>query len=176
MDSSILCITGTRKHIGKTSLACAIVKYFQNASIYALKVAGYSDDTLYVHHPEVDKEIGYLLIREDNPLGETDSSKMLASGAERAFFLACKAQDVKTRTEALMGKYPSRLWVVESNAFASSSTNLPYILLWDKDSQVKPSARPLIEDAPIVFSSLNEALSNFSGYIHITNHQWILTK
>ncbi len=176
MNSSILCITGSRKHVGKTTLACAIVKYFRHKSICALKIAAHSDETLFSHHPEVDRRKGFLLIEENSASLSVDSRRMLASGAECAYFLACRTQEVNERVGELISAHSNKLWVIESNTFALANPCVPYVLLFDKEQSVKQSAQILTERAPVVFGSLTEALADFKEHIHISNNQWILAQ
>ena len=174
MDNQILCITATAKHIGKTSLACAIIQHFQQAKIGGLKVASYPHESLYKHHPEVDREKGYLLVDEQIPSDANDSARMLAAGAEKSFFLACPTHTVQEHVDELVRQFPFLLWVVESNALVQIKPQLPFILLYNKEKPVKASARALLKKAPVVFFTLDEALTKFQRIVRQTKNQWHL--
>lgn len=174
MNNKILCITGTAKHIGKTTLACGVIQHFQHAKIGGLKIAAYPTDTLYKHHPEVERDKGYLLVDEPVPSDANDSSRMLAAGAEKAFFLACPSHEVQMHVDELVKQFPSLLWVVESNALAMITPEIPFILLHNKEKPVKTSALPLLEKASVRFLSLDEALTKFQHVVTATKNGWHL--
>ncbi|MGM0551970.1 MAG: hypothetical protein ACQESW_12900, partial [Bacteroidota bacterium] len=156
------------------TLACAVIQHFQHAKIGGLKIAAYPTDTLYKHHPEVERDKGYLLVDEPVPSDANDSSRMLAAGAEKAFFLACPSYEVQMHVRKIIEQFPALLWVVESNTLAMLSPEIPFILLHNKEKPVKTSALPLLKREPVIFPSLDEALTKFQHVVTATKNGWHL--
>ncbi len=84
--NSLLLITGSKRNIGKTSVACMLIKSFsQNNALTAIKVSS------HFHEPTpgleiLEKNEDYILYKELNKDTGKDSSRMLRAGAKFAFY------------------------------------------------------------------------------------------
>jgi hypothetical protein len=85
---NILIIGGAGRNVGKTELACGLLKRLgKGREIISLKISGINpghDPFHGDHGPPPEK---YHLLEETSRDGVKDSSKMLLAGADRAFYL-----------------------------------------------------------------------------------------
>lgn len=147
----LLLIAGTGRNSGKTMLACRIIdKYSNTRTIVAIKISPHR------HNIEPGGQIlfqnGHICILEETDLGTgKDSSRMLAAGAKRSFFISATEdnlaialqQTIKLVSEDAFMICESgglRKWV-EPGLFLMVSRNGP--------SAMNSSKRDLIDSEPI---------------------------
>ena len=118
--ASILLITGSERNIGKTSLACEVIKLFgRKNDLTAIKVSA------HFHEPTPNLKLleytnDYKIYQEFNTNTGKDSSRMLKSGAKYAFYFEVKKGNIERAFNLFMEKYNPDLPIVcESTALAS---------------------------------------------------------
>ncbi len=79
-------IAGTGRKVGKTTVACRIIERFSRYSIIAVKI------TCHFHEPQehlrlIRRESDFVVWEEMSKSEPKDSSRMLASGAIRSFYI-----------------------------------------------------------------------------------------
>ena len=106
---NILTINGTGRNVGKTTLACGIIKKMaQNSRVTAIKITPHFHEVDYKNSLFEKSDI-YAVYQEDRKDRNKDSSKMLAAGADRVWY-------VQTHDE-----YLSDLWDEISNLLNGES-------------------------------------------------------
>jgi len=84
---NILTISGTGRNVGKTTLACSIIKKIaQNARVTAIKITPHFHAVDY-QSSLLEKPGIYKVYQEDSKDGDKDSSRMLAAGADRVLYV-----------------------------------------------------------------------------------------
>ncbi len=82
----ILLVSGSTRNVGKTTLTCRLIKRNADQQVVAVKVSPHwhpqPDDA-----EEVYRDDDLLIIRENNPTGSKDSSRMLRCGAGQVFYV-----------------------------------------------------------------------------------------
>lgn len=92
-DDRFIIISGTARNVGKTSLACHIIKSLSHKNIIALKfVTIKKDGHKHNHHFDVDS---YEIIEEKSLNLEKDTSKMLNSGAQKSFLIISQEEYIQ---------------------------------------------------------------------------------
>ena len=87
MGNNILTISGTGRNVGKTSLACRIIrKVSTSEKLTAIKISPHPHK---VDYPKAlfEKPGAYSMFRENKKDRGKDSSKMLAAGADSAYYV-----------------------------------------------------------------------------------------
>ncbi|RLD31666.1 MAG: hypothetical protein DRI73_08355 [Bacteroidetes bacterium] len=120
---AFLIISGMGRNIGKTSLACNIIKEFsEKERITAIKISS------HFHEPTPELKLlfktgGYSISKEYNPGTEKDSSKMLAAGARDSFYIQSQKDTLRDAFEKYIQEFdPGNAVVCESSALAKIIT------------------------------------------------------
>lgn len=88
--SNILTISGTGRNVGKTTLSCGIIKKLGiDQKPTAVKISPHFHKVDYDNSISEDHE-AFSIYKEDRYDREKDSSKMLAAGAVRVFYIQAK--------------------------------------------------------------------------------------
>ncbi len=82
---NLLLIAGTGTNSGKTSMACRIIESFPELRITAIKITPHFHETTSGLILKSEKS-GYAIYEETDTGGSKDTSRMLKSGAARAYF------------------------------------------------------------------------------------------
>ncbi len=116
----MLIIGSTCRNVGKTDLAVRVIRRFQHENIVAVKVTPIFPDRPC---PSGEGSCGvcasltgpYEIERETITEGDKDTQRMLAAGAERAFWVRVKKQDLKEALDKVLQTIgPGRIVVMES--------------------------------------------------------------
>lgn len=91
---NVLIIAGTGRTSGKTSLACMIIERFNSLNPVAVKISP------HFHEPsegllEYYKGDDFNIFTETSIKGNKDTSRMLAAGAEKAYYIQAYDRNVK---------------------------------------------------------------------------------
>jgi len=82
---NLLIIAGTGTKSGKTSMACKIIRQFQDLKITAIKISPHFHETTTGLIP-ISEKTGYSIYKETNMSTSKDTSRMLHSGAHKVYF------------------------------------------------------------------------------------------
>jgi hypothetical protein len=82
---NLLLVAGTGRKSGKTTMVCRIIKQLSNSGIIAVKISPHFHE-LSAGLITISESPGYIISEETNRTTLKDTSLMLKSGAERAFF------------------------------------------------------------------------------------------
>ena len=108
----LLLLAGAGQNVGKTTFACRLIQHLKSLhqKVYALKISP------HFHKENPPKTIfaneQYILSLEDNKNTGKDSSRMLAIGADEAFFLQVNDEHLMEAFEYTMSFIPPNVFVV----------------------------------------------------------------
>ena len=116
---SLLLITGSKRNIGKTTLACRIINLHSKVTdLTAIKVSSH----FHENTPGLkllEKTEDFILYKELNRNTNKDSSRMLNVGAKHAFYFEVKEGKIDKAFNLFLDKYDPGLPIIcESNSLA----------------------------------------------------------
>jgi len=175
---NLLMIGGSKRHVGKTTLVCQIIKQFSKEyPIIALKASSIRQDETIKHGlHENSPDSKWEIVEENNRSGLKDTSKMLLAGAEKVFYI--RAED-KYLASAFL------LWhkTLDSSFFiVAESIGLRFIiepaifllLKFDYPHEIKNSFYQLEKYADRVLLSDGQKIISPLPAIGIKEQQWII--
>ena len=91
---NMILISGTGRNVGKTTLACRLIKTFCEHGITALKISPHwhtidTEEYILVNNDK------FLILEERNGNGKKDSSKMLTSGARKVYYIQANDENLE---------------------------------------------------------------------------------
>lgn len=129
---NLLLIAGNARNTGKTSLSCEILRRFgQSHSIIGLKLTRMKsgEEQFHGHHSEPAPD-SFSISEESNLTGDKDTSKMLASGASKAFYIQAQDDQVVNAFESFYKSIPENsLILCESRSLREFITPGIFILM-----------------------------------------------
>jgi DNA polymerase III delta prime subunit len=145
----LLLIAGNGRNVGKTYLACNIIRYFsKQQEVTGLKISPH-------FHPVTESEIlfsnEHFIITNENQINTKDSSLMLQAGAKEVFFVMVKPGFIAEAFEKLQPFLPETLIVCESGQLHEVVT--PGLFLFVKragDEIVKPE---YLKHSPLIINN-----------------------
>ena len=118
---NIILIAGSGRNVGKTTLACQLIKTENKKGINAVKI------TPHFHEPtpgliEVEKGDNWMIYEETNSLTKKDSSLFLHNGAKKSFLIQSEKENLGEAFSALRNLLP------KNNPVIIESTGLTEII------------------------------------------------
>jgi len=114
---NLLMIAGTGRKVGKTTLACNIIKHIsKNHPVVGIKISP------HLHQQAKGQEVitqtnDYVIIEETNVDTAKDSSRMLQTGANKVYYIQTKDRNIKAAFQILMDLIPANSPIIcESGA------------------------------------------------------------
>jgi len=176
----MLIIGGNARNIGKTTLACRIIKEFSDHhDIIGLKIVTHrKGDENY--HGTKEKELTdeFKIFEEKNAGIPKDTARMLRAGAKKVFMIRTKEQFLKEAINKFFSMInSSNIFVCESNSLNNIIKAGVYLMV--KSPYVeneKQSARKLekIADMVILSEQNSVAIENIDINLKLLNDKWIL--
>jgi hypothetical protein len=158
----MILIGSTARNSGKTTLATSIInKYKLNRSVVGLKVTTIHDkNKKCIHRGEgcgacSSLKGNFEITEELNSTKNKDTSLLLATGAERVYWLKTMADSIYEGFEAFIAKIPKNTLIVcESNTLRTVVNPGVFIMVKNtRDSQMKKSASEVIDQADIIIEN-----------------------
>lgn len=158
MEQMIL-IGSTGRNSGKTTLAVELIKKWTNSfPVIALKVTTIKDKSGKCprggHGCGVCTSIkeNFELVEELNKTKNKDTSLLLASGAEKVYWLKCLHTHLYDGIEHFMSQIPKNALIIcESNSLRKVVTPGSFIMLKSTENHViKQSANEVIDKADVI--------------------------
>jgi hypothetical protein len=142
----LIVVGGQCRKVGKTALVVDLIRAFPGARWTTVKITPYTDVGCPVHGPSCNCEPKRhtFAIREEQDLsGESDTSRFLAAGAERAIWVQTKEGRVADVLEPLAAKLSGAgNVIIESDAIVKFWKPHLYLMVLDpRRSDFKASAR-----------------------------------
>jgi hypothetical protein len=135
---NLILIGGNTRHIGKTTLACGIIKSFSSTDqITAFKVTSiYKNDEKHHGEHELLQGKGFSITPETHIKNPKDTSKMLMAGALESYYIQAMDHAVEEAWQAFIKIVPSsHLMVCESRSLRRIVQ--PELFIYLKSSKVK---------------------------------------
>jgi hypothetical protein len=88
----LIIVAGTGRNVGKTTVTCRIIDNFRNSNITAVKISSHLHEPQY-HLKLIFRGESYLIWEELSNSEQKDSSRFLASGATRSFYIQALKQN-----------------------------------------------------------------------------------
>jgi hypothetical protein len=174
---NLILIGGNTRHIGKTTLACGIIRSFSAyEKITALKVTSiYKNDETHHGEHELLKGKNFSINPEAHSENPKDTSKMLMAGATESYYIQAMDHAVEVAWQEFLKIVPSNhLMVCESRSLRRIVK--PGLFIYLKSSKVKeekPYSLWLEGLADIVLVDPNQSdLAKLIRQIRITERIW----
>ncbi len=151
---NILLLSGTGRNVGKTTLACAIIKKFRHLGIVAVKVSPH-------WHPQakdsrvIFQDRQFFVMEEQEPNNPKDSSRMLRSGAQKVYYVQTREDKslLKVLELILQREAENQPMVIESAALGRFVQPAVHLRLSTFDP---PSDKNLHPEVPVDFLVMND--------------------
>ncbi len=103
---NLLLIAGTGTKSGKTSLACKIIEQFKDLNITGIKISPHFHETTE-GLISISEDTGYAIYEETDRNSTKDTSRMLRSGASKAYFAKVWDEQLMNVFNKIMKYVPS---------------------------------------------------------------------
>lgn len=101
-QSNLLIVSGSGQNTGKTTLVCRIVEYFALSQfIVSVKITHHQKSLTYAM-PIIMSTNHFVIYNDQNKTQSKDSSRMLAAGAQKSFFIIAEKESVGEAMSALL--------------------------------------------------------------------------
>ncbi len=114
--SNMLLIAGTSRNVGKTTFACKVIEQIsRHQTVVAIKITPHFHTDCLTCLPLVKNENLFIAEETSNSISK-DSSKMLAAGASKVFYIQATDEKLKDALEYLMPLIPHDVALVCESA------------------------------------------------------------
>lgn len=153
--NNLIVVAGSGRNVGKTEFTCRLIRQFcSRTDIYGLKVSAIHPDEGIYHGNHSDRDMIANLVEETRYGLEKDTSRMLRSGARRVFYLQGDDVQIKTGFQTFLSLIPpDSVIVCESGSLWQLVHPGLLILVTVADSEIKPRARKILDQVPLVVVS-----------------------
>ena len=121
----LVVVGGHTRNIGKTSVICSLIRAASNLEWTAMKITQFGHGVCSKDGQECGCTVpdhDYALTRELDPASGTDTSRYLAAGAERSYWVRTASGNLGEAMPALR-----RLWDSSGNAIVESNSLLQFV-------------------------------------------------
>ncbi len=167
---NILLVAGNGRNVGKTWLACRIIKKLsQNQNVIAIKISSH-------YHPEDADEIFIqnerFIISSETKNNSKDSSLMLQAGAEKVYFIMAPQQFLQEAFNDLKSKLADKLVVCESGGLIEYINPGIFLFVNRKGKPVQKTH--LLKYSPTVIENDGQNINFDLDRITITDNKFIM--
>lgn len=136
--SNMLLVAGTGRNVGKTTFVCRLIEQISNQqAIIAIKVSPHIHDNDVSHCKIIHKTEGLIIVEETSVYSNKDSSRMLAAGAQKVFYIQSNGDALSKAVEILKVLIPDDIALIceaaalreliEPGCFVLMSSNKPIV-------------------------------------------------
>lgn len=167
---NLLLIAGNGRNVGKTFLACKIIKHLSiNQEVIGLKISP--------HFHEIEKskiliQSDKFVIIEETKLNKKDSSLMLQAGAERVFFVMAEQENLQAAFLQLKTFLPKKAIVCESGGLREYI--IPGGFLFVKKENEKIIKSQQLKYSPIIVENNGSGFDFNTEKIEYTNNRFLI--
>lgn len=167
---NLLLISGNGRNVGKTYLACEVIKALSKAhAITGVKISShfhpFNKDNVIVENKK------FVLV-EENELNQKDSSLMLQAGAERVIFVMAEQKHLKEAFSCLSNYFSNNPIVCESGGLAEFVD--PGVFLFVKRRNDKIVKSQLLKFSPEIIENSSSGFSLDIANIKFSNNHFSL--
>ena len=137
---NLLLISGTSQNTGKTTLACEIIKAWNDKNyIVALKISPHFH-TILPNDKIISDSCKFIVIEEIFTESGKDSARMLQAGAQKSYFIMSKDENVKDAFDFIVNILPSESMMVCESGGLAKYINSGLSLLLTRNHQTPKTA------------------------------------
>jgi len=147
--NNIILISGSGRNVGKTTLACNIIKKLSlEKDVVGLKISPHFHKTLELQKLISEGE-GFKIYQELDIDSGKDSSEMLKSGAREVYFVQCGDDKIEMAVESISNLLPTNSPIVcESGSFANKyKPGLHLLVVGEQPDETKKSFQQNLKNA-----------------------------
>ncbi len=173
---NLLLIAGTGRNSGKTTLACSIIKKFGDSyPIIAVKIAPHFHENVQEMKTIFTGE-SLFLAEEIDHTKPKDSSRMLAAGARKSFFVMVRDEQLQEAWNQVLSLIDIHdLIVCESGGLRNLITPGLFLMMNSNPSQTLKPGSTRFKDLCDRWITFDGKQSDFStDSLEIQNHTWKL--
>ena len=171
----MLLIGSTSKKSGKTTFVCRIIQKFSKKNIITIKVTTVKKNDKNFHHDSSVAETKDFIITEETQNNTNkDTSRMLAAGASRVFWLRAERKCLKNGFTALLEKIGGdAICVCESNSLRQIVKPGLFIMVKDRNCrQLKPSAKQVLNFADRIITNYDNGFDVCLKDLRLAGDKW----
>ncbi len=184
---NILLIGAAGRNVGKTTLACEIIKRIaKTQSVIGVKVTTVTESGLQTGCPRGNDTCGACrsftdnyCISEETEFGNgKDTMRMLSAGASGVYWLRVKKQSLEIGLQALLEKIPQNTATIcESNSLRHVFHPGVFVIVKNKDNNIiKKSCKEVLNLADILISSEGTAESLHAEQFTFADGKWSISQ
>ncbi len=167
---NLLLIAGNGRNVGKTTLACKIIKLFADETdTIGLKITPH-------FHPVNEADVIYktdnFIIVNEKQISSKDSSRMLQAGAKQVFFVIAKREFFHEAVEQLLQLLPENLIVCESGGLHDWVTPGLFFMVKHKNEEIVKTH--LLAHSPIIVNNDGQNFDFDINRLDFCNRQIII--
>ncbi|PLX14932.1 MAG: hypothetical protein C0598_00265 [Marinilabiliales bacterium] len=172
--NNIILISGSGRNVGKTTLACNIIKTLSTDNdVVGLKISPHFHKTSELQKLISEGE-SFKVFQEFDSKQEKDSSRMLNAGAKEVFFIQCSDQEIEKAVQSLQNILTSKSPIVcESGSLAKSiDIGIHLLVKGINPDETKLSYRKNLEKADYIISPLDFNNDNIFFNLEYDGKNW----
>ena len=155
-DSRFVIIAGTARNVGKTTLACEIIKKNSSKNITALKFVTLKQGAKkHNHHSDITT---YSIIEEEDYTLKKDTVKMLNAGARRSFLIVSHEDFIQEAILEFLKMMNSETLVIAESATLRGYLKPKKFIIVDREEAInkKDYIKDLIPLADFVVNDIKD--------------------
>jgi len=162
--NNVIIISGARRNVGKTYLACKLIEYFsQHIPVIGVKVSPHFH-TLSSQYSIIVNNKNFIIVDDCLPSNK-DSYLMKKSGALHAYYIQCKSDEFLLEAFNFIAlKHNTELIVVESGGLIKYVNPKKFVFICDENIFLENKTVYLRYNPILINSSLlekNEIIENY---------------
>lgn len=167
---NILLISGNGRNVGKTFLACNIIKFLsEKHNVTAVKISSHFHSV--PANANVLAKTGDYIILTENQITKKDSSLMLQAGAEKVFYIMVKQQNIRNAFSFIQSFLGDKPVVIESGGLGEIIQPGLFFFVKRKGDEIAKN-RGLIQNARMIEND-GESFSLDIENLHFKNNKYI---
>ena len=170
----VLIISGSGKHVGKTTLACTIInKLSLNNNVVALKISSHFHPVNY-DQPVYELKDQFSIYEERSSIPAEDSSKMKKAGASKVYYIQSTRDNIEKAFLKSM-EYIKPHWPVVCESLGLLDFVRPGLSIIVKKAD-KYQVKSTIDPESIELINDGDFFENFISKISYNSGQWRLNQ
>ncbi len=168
---NLLLIAGTGTKAGKTSMACKIIRQFDNLNLIAIKISPHFHETT-AGLVSISEKPGYAVYEETSIEGTKDTARMLNSGASKVYFAKVWDEKLLTVFTEIMKLVPTGSPVICESPALRNFVEPGVFIIMTSETVNKHKDVNHLQDLPHLMLKLEELDKTNSLPLKFENGQW----
>jgi len=174
--SNMILVAGEGRNVGKTSLACELIRHFSSAyELVGIKISPHfhqkSHENALVHHSDQ-----FIIYQEINAESGKDSSRMLKAGAHKVYYIESADKYIFDALKVILPEIDSQPVICESAALRKFVH--PGIFLFMENIKATGNLKNNVqkEKADLIVHASENSFNFNCRDIHFDGRRWTLLK